>query len=50
MATAEMKVDGKDIPLNELMETMLINILLGYVKSAKEIPKDKKIIEIKIEL
>jgi len=50
MTSAKLMVDGKDIPLNDLMENMLVNIVLGYLKSAKEIPEDKKIIDIKIEL
>jgi len=50
MDSVNLKINEKDIPLNELMETMLTNIILGYLKSAKKIPEEIKQIKIEIEL
>jgi hypothetical protein len=49
MTEISLKVNEKEIPLNEQMQEMLTNIILGYLKSAKKIPEDKKTIQIKIE-
>ncbi|MFX1409798.1 MAG: hypothetical protein ACFFA6_05575 [Promethearchaeota archaeon] len=38
MIEVVLKVNEKDIPLNDFMEQMLTNLLLGYLKTAKEIP------------
>ena len=38
MSDIELQVNGKEIPLNEQMQDMLENILLGYLSSASEIP------------
>jgi hypothetical protein len=50
MTTINLKVNEKEIPLNEQMQEMLVNLVLGYLKSAKKIPEDKKTVEIKIGL
>lgn len=50
MTGVKLLVNDKDIPLNELMRDMLSNIILGYLKSVKNIPEDKKTIKIEIEL
>ncbi len=50
MSTVNLKINEKEIPLNELMETMLTNLILGYLKSAKKIPEEIKQIKIQIEL
>ncbi|MFW9947139.1 MAG: hypothetical protein ACFFBZ_10220 [Promethearchaeota archaeon] len=50
MSSVNLKINEKEIPLNELMETMLTNIILGYLKSAKKIPEEIKQIRIEIEL
>lgn len=48
--TAELKVNESEIPLNEMMNTMLENLILGYLKSAKGMPDEIKTIDIKINL
>ena len=50
MAEVNLNVNEKEIPLNDLMQDMLKNIILGYLKSAKEIPADMKTIKIQIKL
>ncbi|MFX0017901.1 MAG: hypothetical protein ACFFAK_18105 [Promethearchaeota archaeon] len=50
MSSVNLEINEKDIPLNELMESMLKNIILGYLKSAKKIPEEIKHIKIEIEL
>lgn len=45
-----LEVNQKAIPLNDFMREMLTNILMGYLKSAKEIPDDIKLISIDIHL
>jgi len=50
MSSVNLKINEKDIPLNELMESMLTNIILGYLKSAKKIPEEIKQIKIEIEI
>lgn len=48
MSSVTLKVNEKEIPLNELMEKMLINLVLGYLKSAKKIPEEIKRINIEL--
>ena len=48
MSNVNLKVNDREIPLNDLMENMLENLILGYLKSAKEIPEDIKNIKIEI--
>jgi hypothetical protein len=50
MTDIELKVNEKAIPLNDLMQEMLENIIKGYIKSAKGIPENLESIEIKIDL
>jgi len=50
MPAVKLKVNDNEIPLNDLMKEMLVNIIEGYLKSAKKIPEDKKTIKIEIEL
>jgi hypothetical protein len=45
-----LKVNDKEIPLNPLMKNMLSDIILGYLKSAKKVPEEKKNISIEIKL
>ena len=40
----------KKIPLKDFMEGMLTNIILGYLKSTKEIPENIENIKIEINL
>ena len=46
----KLNINGKKIPLNDFMESMLKNLILGYLKSAKGIPEDIKQITIEIKL
>lgn len=50
MPEIKLKINDGEVPLNEMMREMLINIILGYLKAAKGIPSDKKSINIEIEL
>ncbi|MFX1499176.1 MAG: hypothetical protein ACFFBH_16790 [Promethearchaeota archaeon] len=50
MTNVNLMVNEKEIPLNEQMELMLENIILGYLKSAKKVPEEIKHIKIEIEL
>jgi len=50
MSSVNLSINEKEIPLNELMEKMLINIILGYLKSAKKIPEEIRQIKIEIEI
>jgi hypothetical protein len=47
--TLKLKVDGKDIPLNEFVENILSGTITGALTSLKGINEDWKKIEIKIE-
>ncbi|MGV9198498.1 MAG: hypothetical protein ACOC44_14800 [Promethearchaeia archaeon] len=49
MSEIELKINEKKIPLNDLMEEMLENLLKGYIKSAKGIPDKIETIEVKIQ-
>ncbi len=48
MSEVKLNVNEKEIPLKDFMGGMLINLILGYLKSAKGIPE--KIERIKIEI
>ena len=50
MSSTNLKVNEKEIPLNDLMESMLTNLVLAYLKSAKKIPEEIKSITIDIKL
>jgi hypothetical protein len=49
MADVDLTVNDKDIPLNDIMESMLINIIRGYLKSIKGIPEEIEEININIK-
>ena len=44
----ELKVDSKEIPLNEFVEKILVGTIIGATTSLKGIKKDWKNIDIKI--
>ncbi len=44
----KLKVDDKDIPLNEFVEKMLIGMMVGAVTSLRGIREDWKKIEVEI--
>jgi hypothetical protein len=50
MKETNLIINEKEIPLNELMQDMLKNLVLAYLKSAKKIPEEIKTIEIEINL
>ena len=50
MSEVNLKVNDEKVPLNDFMEDMLKNLLLGYLKAAKGIPEEKKTISVEIEL
>ena len=50
MSNVNIKVNDEKVHLNDFMEEMLKNLLVGYLKAAKGIPEDIKSINIEIEL
>jgi hypothetical protein len=50
MTDVNLQVNDKEILLNQMMKDMLINLILGYLKSAKKIPDEIKSINIEIQL
>jgi len=50
MAKIILEVNENEIPLNPLMQNMLKNMVLAYLKSAKKVPDDMNSIKIEIEL
>ena len=50
MSDVKLNVNEKDIPLKDFMGGLLINIILGYLKSAKGIPEEIKEIKISIKI
>jgi len=48
MVEVNIKVNDKELPLNEFMQTLFANIVEGYLKSAKEVPEVIKNIKIEI--
>ncbi|MBY8982061.1 MAG: hypothetical protein KGD57_03870 [Candidatus Lokiarchaeota archaeon] len=45
-----LEINEKEIPLNPLMENMLNNLILGYLKCTKKVPKEIKTIKVEIDL
>ncbi|MFW9898219.1 MAG: hypothetical protein ACFFDO_03045 [Candidatus Thorarchaeota archaeon] len=50
MADVNLKTNDKKIPLNDFMQELLTNIILGYLKTAKRMPDEIKTINIEIQL
>lgn len=50
MPEVNLDVNGEKVPLNDFMEEMLKNLLLGYLNSLKGIPEKLKSINVKIDL
>ena len=50
MSEISLKVNEKEIPLNDFMQGMLINLIMGYLKSAKSVPDEIESIKIDIQL
>jgi len=47
--TLKLKVDGKDIPINEFVERILTGTIVGAVSSLHGVAEDWKKIEIEIQ-
>jgi hypothetical protein len=50
MSEVNLEVNDDKVPLNDFMEDMLKNLLLGYLNSAKGIPEEIKSINVQISL
>ncbi len=50
MSNVIIKVNDDKVPLNDFMEEMLKNLLVGYLKAAKGIPEEIKSINVEIKL
>jgi len=50
MSNVIIKVNDEKVPLNDFMEEMLKNLLVGYLKAAKGIPEDIKSINVEINI
>jgi hypothetical protein len=50
MSEVILKVNDDKVPLNDFMEDMLKNLLLGYLNSAKGIPEEVNSINVEISL
>jgi hypothetical protein len=49
MSEVKLKVNDKDIPLNDFMADMLTHLILGYSKALKGIPDKIKTISLEIK-
>ena len=50
MSVIKLFVNNEEIPLNDFIENIIVNVNLGIIASLKKIPEDKKSIKIEIEL
>jgi len=50
MSDIKLFVNNEEIPLNEFIENIIVNVNLGILASLKKIPEDKKSIKIEINL
>ncbi len=50
MTDIELNINDKDIPLNDFIRNIFINVNKGLIDSLKNIPEDIKSIKIDIEL
>ena len=48
MSQVTLKINEKEVPLNEIMNQMLKNIILGYLKTLKGLPEPMESIDINI--
>ncbi len=44
-----LRVDGKDIPMNEFVRTLFYNVISSMVLSLKGVKEDWEVIEIRLE-
>jgi len=45
----EIKVNGEKLPLNHFIQETLANMLIGFLKTLKEVDEIENIIEVKIK-
>jgi len=50
MVEIKLVINDKDIPLNPIMSSLLANITLGFIDVLKNIPEEKKEVNIQIKL
>jgi len=50
MADIKLLINGKEITLNPIMSSLLTNITLGFIDVLKNIPEEKKEVNIQIKL
>jgi len=50
MSDIKLLVNDKDIPLKEIIGTLLSNITVGFVSALRGVPEDIKTVKVKIEL
>ena len=50
MPDIKLLVNGENIPLNQIMTTILTNINLGFISALKKIPENKVDVKIEIKL
>ena len=49
MSNAKLEVNDKDVPMNEFIETILINLCKAFIDSLKDIPEDLKSMKVEID-
>jgi hypothetical protein len=49
MPEIKLRVNNEDVPLNEIMQKVITNINVGFIKSLNGIPEDIKKIDLKID-
>ncbi len=50
MADVKILINDKEIPINQFIKDVVVNVNIGLVESLKKIPEQKKSIKIEIKL
>ena len=50
MPEVKLIVNEKEIPLKDFMEGMLTNMIIGYLKSTRMVPKNEENIKVDIKI
>lgn len=50
MIEAKLFVNEKEVPLKEIMQSILTNVIDGFVSALDQVPDERKTISIKIKL
>ena len=50
MSDVKLLVNEKPVPLKEIMQTILANVVDGFVSALNEVPEERKTISIEITL